>query len=198
MRKPTKADREAVANDTTVFEEEEEVVAESAEGVGVIPPPGWNAQIVKSTDGGQTWVSQYWNTSYFYFNQITCASETHCVAVGESQTKPGKGKPKVAGIHIFLTTDGEHWDEVFFQEAEWMSIFAVTFVSDQVVWASGCDLGSDPIFGFFWVSRDGGKTWKVSDTLKKVYPVELSFLDPQNAWAVGPNDDQNSALMRFS
>jgi len=176
-------------------DEVEPIIADDEE---VIPPPGWNAQIVKTTDGGNTWVSQYYNTSYFYFNQITCATETHCVTVGESQTRPGKGKPKVPGIHIFLTTDGTHWNEVFFQEAEWMSIFAVTFVTPNVVWASGADLGSDPIRGFFWVSRDGGKTWKIDTEIKNVYPIQLSFLDSQNAWAVGPNDAQSSALMKFA
>jgi len=167
------------------------------DNVGVIPPPGWNTQIVKTTDGGQTWVSQYYNTSYFYFNQITCASETLCVAVGESQTRPGKGKPKVPGIHIFRTTDGETWNEVFFQEALHMSIFGVTFVTPNVVWACGSDLGSDPLYGFFWVSRDAGATWKHEQSLKGVYPMQMSFLDGTHAWAVGPNEVEQSALMRY-
>jgi len=164
---------------------------------GVIPPPGWNAQIVKTVDGGNTWVSQYYNSSYFYFNQISCATVTLCVAVGESQTKPGKGKPKVPGIHIFQTTDGENWNEVFFQEAEFMSIFGVTFVSPTVVWACGSDLGSNPLSGFFWLSTDGGATWKHEQSLKNVYPVQMSFLDPQHAWAVGPNEVEQSSLLRY-
>jgi hypothetical protein len=171
--------------------------ADSGGDDGVIPPPGWNAQIVKTTDGGQTWTSQYYNSSYFYFNQISCATETLCVAVGESQTKPGKGKPKVPGIHIFQTTDGEHWNEVFFQQAEFMSIFGVTFVSPTVVWACGADLGSNPLSGFFWISTDGGATWKHEQSLKSVYPVQMSFLDPLHAWAVGPNEVEQSSLLRY-
>jgi len=191
-RKSSFSAEELVPIEGLTYDDEEESVD------GVIPPPGWNAQIVKTIDGGKTWSSQYYNSSYFYFNQITCSTETHCVAVGESQTRPGKGKPKVPGIHIFLTTDGQHWDEVFFQAADWMSIFAVTFVTPEVVWACGCDLGSDPITGFWWISRDGGKTWKHNFSVKSVYPVQLSFLDPEHAWAVGPNDVENSALMKYA
>jgi len=171
---------------------------ETPETDGVIPPPGWNAEIVKTTDGGNTWVSQFWNTSHYYFNQITCSDENHCVAVAESQWKPGKGRPKTSGIWIFQTTDGSTWKEVFFQEADFMSIFGVTYVSPQVVWACGCDLGSDPLFGFFWVSRDGGTTWKHEQSVKDVYPVQMSFLDPEHAWAVGPNEDQQSSLIKFA
>jgi len=183
----------ASANDETPNYEEMERNVE-----GVIPPPGWNGQIVKTIDGGKTWTSQYYNASYFYFNQITCVSETHCVTVAESQTKPGKGKPKVAGIHIFQTLDGQTWNEVFFQQAEWMSIFSVSFVSDTEVWACGADLGITPIIGFFWKSVDGGSTWKHVDNLKGVYPIQLSFLDPQHAWAVGPNEVQQSSLMKYA
>jgi len=186
-----------VDGDNTLGTESQQQQQQHGRVDGVIPPPGWNAQIVKTTDGGQTWTSQYYNSSYFYFNQITCATETLCVAVGESQTKPGKGKPKVPGIHIFQTTDGEHWNEVFFQQADWLSIFGVTFVSPTEVWACGSDLGSNPLLGFFWKSVDAGKTWKHVTNVKNVYPVQMSFLDPLHAWAVGPNEIEQSALLRY-
>jgi len=189
------------SRDPSVVAAASTVTGDNAEDVGpdgVIPPPGWNAQIVKTTDGGNTWTSQYYNSSYFYFNQITCATETLCVAVGESQIKPGKGTPKVPGIHIFQTTDGETWNEVFFQQAEWLSIFGVTFVSPTEVWACGADLDAKPLTGFFWLSTDGGATWKHEQNVKKVYPVQMSFLDPLHAWAVGPNEVEQSSLLKFS
>ena len=44
---------------------------------------GYTAVITKTTDKGKTWTKQYYSTGKFYFNQIDCASETHCMAVAE-------------------------------------------------------------------------------------------------------------------
>jgi hypothetical protein len=47
----------------------------------------WKAQIVKTTDGGKTWKSVFFQNNTFYFNQIACGSELSCVAIGEADTR---------------------------------------------------------------------------------------------------------------
>eukprot|EP00756_Hemistasia_phaeocysticola_P018260 Hpha_TRINITY_DN15583_c4_g2::TRINITY_DN15583_c4_g2_i1::g.104050::m.104050 len=44
---------------------------------------GYTAMIAKSTDGGATWEKQFESVGQFYFNGISCASPTVCMAVGE-------------------------------------------------------------------------------------------------------------------
>jgi photosystem II stability/assembly factor-like uncharacterized protein len=63
--------------------------------------PPYTALISKTTDGGATWTVVFKNTTDYYFNDIDCFSENHCVAVAEGDS-----------THIFMTMDGgKTWDE---------------------------------------------------------------------------------------
>lgn len=42
-------------------------------------------ELLKTTDGGNTWKSQFFTTD-FYFNGIDCEDENKCCVVGESDT----------------------------------------------------------------------------------------------------------------
>merc|ERR1719240_1812821 len=66
-------------------------------------------ELWKSSDGGATWKSLLSNSGDFYFNDVHCADETHCIAVAEGFAQDGSGDP---GARIFLTTDGETFNEV--------------------------------------------------------------------------------------
>lgn len=62
-------------------------------------PTTYKMQIVKSTDGGQTWTSQlYSETLNLYFNDISCYDQRHCCAAAEG-----------AGISVYCTSDGNNW-----------------------------------------------------------------------------------------
>ena len=46
---------------------------------------GWWGAISKTTDAGQTWQTVFHSqpSDVYYFNGISCSSDTHCVAVAE-------------------------------------------------------------------------------------------------------------------
>eukprot|EP00949_MAST-11_sp_MAST-11-sp1_P001007 g1007.t1 len=50
---------------------------------------GYSAVIAATRDGGKTWELQFNDTGNFYFNQIDCASEQACMAVGEGFAEDG-------------------------------------------------------------------------------------------------------------
>jgi len=65
---------------------------------------GPQSKIYKTTDGGKTWKLQYTaEQKTFFLDALICATETHCVALGDP----------VEGKFILLTTEnGEHWTEL--------------------------------------------------------------------------------------
>lgn len=56
---------------------------------------GWWGAISKTTDGGATWSTVFHSepTDVYYFNAISCSSETHCVAVAEGMCGLGSYFP---------------------------------------------------------------------------------------------------------
>merc|ERR1712096_173786 len=57
------------------------------------PPLGYVAELWKSTDNGATWKSLLSNTGDWYFNDIHCIDETHCVTVAEGFAQDGSSDP---------------------------------------------------------------------------------------------------------
>jgi hypothetical protein len=150
----------------------------------------WKAQIVKTTDGGNTWTSVFYREGQFYFNQISCGSPTHCCAVAEADSSA------TPGIHIFCTVDGGNtWDEKYANPNGAYSIMAIDFVSDQEAWAGGGDM--DNFFGYFWHTLDGGQTW-APDVVEGIYVNCMSF-EPsgKKGWATAFNAEDNSALVIY-
>ena len=70
------------------------------------PSAGYHAQLLKSTDGGETWVTLMRDEGTFYFNNIDCIDETHCVVVAEGFGKDGSKSP---GARVYATTDGKNF-----------------------------------------------------------------------------------------
>lgn len=150
---------------------------------------GWAAQIVKTTDGGKTWASQFFDQS-FYFNQIGCTDENHCCAVGEADTS------SVPGIRIWCTADGMTWTNKLFIDNPDLSIMALRFIDSNNGWAAGGDLGAFGITGYFWQTTDGGNTWS-NVTVPGQYGNDISFPTPTKGYAVAFNQEDQSSLLTF-
>lgn len=129
------------------------------------------AQIVKTTDGGATWVSQFSEASSFYFNGIECVSPTHCFAVGE-------GMNAGAGVHIYSTTDGNNWKQIWHKPSTSTRAYSLMSISQNDkghLFAAGSvesQLGSN---GYILVSVDGGKTWTEETPMANI--AEITDLD---------------------
>jgi photosystem II stability/assembly factor-like uncharacterized protein len=152
--------------------------------------PGWMGEIYKTTDGGKTWQIQF-HTEQFYFNGIDCSDETHCCAVGESDSGSG------AGARILCTMDGKNWNQTYFGVGAENSLLGIRAVhgSSGEWWAGGGLLPSQfNITGTFPHSTDGGNSWTM-ETLKKVYITDLSIVDAAHGWGTSIEEDQQSGLV---
>jgi hypothetical protein len=121
------------------------------------------AQIAKTTDGGKSWKSVFFQNNTFYFNQIACGSEQSCVAVGEADSDS-----PAPGVRIWTTADGGHsWQNTFSDSDSAKSMMACFAVSETEYWAGGGSLSSS-IQGIAYHSIDGGMTW-TTETVPGVY-----------------------------
>lgn len=155
----------------------------------------WQAQIVKTSDGGKTFQSVYWDEGNFYFNQISCGSEQHCCAVGESDGGPEPG------IRVYCSQNGgQTWDRTMFFPGTDMSVMAIEFVegsSGAEVWAAGGQLAQEDFVGYFWHSTDGGQTW-ANETLSGVYGSDLSFPTSSTGFAAALTENSGSSVLRYT
>ncbi len=87
----------------------------------------YKAQIVKSSDGGNTWTSQFYSDSLnLYFNGIDCYDEKHCCAAAEGDS-----------VAVYCTNDGENWNQVFADPSSTLSLMAAAYVGPEEIWIGG-------------------------------------------------------------
>jgi len=135
-------------------------------------PTGWFGAVSKTTDGGKTWTQVFTSdmeNDYFYFNGISCPSENHCVVVGEGDDGVG-GSLNVA----FTTFDGGvTWDRTL--TAADASMMGVDFINDNEGWAAGTAIVGRNLVAQFHHTTDGGRTFKVEDTLTNCFLLDLDI-----------------------
>jgi hypothetical protein len=154
--------------------------------------PGWKAQIVKTTDGGKTWTSQFYDEGNFYFNQIGCTDVNHCCAVGESD---GTSSP---GIRIYCTTNGgSNWNRVLYLNNPDLSVLSLRWVSGTEGWAGGGDMNPFTFTGYFWHTMDGGNTW-TNQSVPGQYGNDIAFPTDSIGFAVSFNEMDESSLLSYS
>jgi photosystem II stability/assembly factor-like uncharacterized protein len=153
--------------------------------------PGWKAQIVKTTDGGKTWVSQFYDEGNFYFNQIGCTDVNHCCAVGESD---GTSAP---GIRFYCTTDGGNtWTRNLFMGDPDLSVLSLRWIDATHGMAGGGLMSAFGITGHFWETNDGGVTW-TNQTVPGQYPNDIAFPSASQGYAVSFNQMDESSLLVY-
>eukprot|EP00823_Brevimastigomonas_motovehiculus_P008259 TRINITY_DN753_c0_g1_i1.p1 TRINITY_DN753_c0_g1~~TRINITY_DN753_c0_g1_i1.p1 ORF type:complete len:384 (-),score=67.00 TRINITY_DN753_c0_g1_i1:933-2084(-) len=146
------------------------------------------AQIVKSNDGGKTWVSQFYSENEFYFNEVDCGTADNCCAIGEAD-----GYSSRPGVRIYCTQDGgANWKENLFVAGADMSGLALRFVSPMEAWATG---GNQKTWdGHFWHTQDAGKTWS-TEHLAGVYANDLACLSGTKCLASAFNFLSSSSML---
>merc|ERR1711907_654521 len=120
-----------------------------------------------------------------YFNEISCTSETHCCAVGESADEPSPG------ARIYCTFDGQSWSRTFFapyQSGVGFSLLGMRWANENLGWAVGGELNSLAPKAWFVETTDGGKTWDpLKHQLFGYYALGLDVVNENIAYAAIDN-----------
>ncbi|EGD79233.1 hypothetical protein PTSG_09954 [Salpingoeca rosetta] len=148
---------------------------------------GYKAQIVKTTDGGNTWSTLFAQNDTFYFNGIDCnpSDPNHCCAVGESADGAD------AGARIYCTFDGQNFNRTFYApytQAKGYSLIDFRFANETFGWAVGGTLNAIAPSAWFVVTNDGGRTWDAqTHTIPGYYALGLDVVSEKVAYAAVDN-----------
>jgi len=133
---------------------------------------GWFGTVSKTTDGGKTWTEVFKTDlfkDYIYFNQITCSSNDHCLVAAEGVLE--NGAPTVAA---FVTFDGgKTWDKTY--STNEMSLMSAKMTSETDVWLAPVIQNGHQISAQFMLSKDGGKTFELQQSLDNCMPIDIDF-----------------------
>lgn len=154
-------------------------------------PSGYKAQILKSVDGGASWVSQLFDAGNFYFNGIDCIDEDHCVAVAEGFGQDGSAAP---GARVYVTSDGgSTWGLTHHDTTDGSSLMAVRMRS-----ATSHVAGGRLATGISLHSADGGKTYTAKGaSIKGQMITDFSFITDTHAFATSVNQLQICSLLEY-
>jgi len=158
---------------------------------------GYTAELWKSEDGGQTWTALLQSEGEFYFNDIDCADETTCVAVGEGFSADGSTSP---GARVYMTTDGKTFT-LKHQGADGSSLMAAKAISKTEHWAGGSSKSgalTAPVLALH--STDGGATWANDPSASKVHGQMITAMDFAGGvgYATTVNALQISSLLKYA
>jgi hypothetical protein len=132
---------------------------------------GYTGAIARTTDAGKTWTQVFDSKGSMYMNAISCADETHCVAVGENGD----------AAFAVTTSDGVNWATTLTAPAG-ISLIAAKTVGPAEYWvAGGGQEGRGALTGYYYHTLDGGATWTLS-TLPG-YVMDLSFASATNGYS---------------
>jgi len=169
-----------------------------AEATNDDPPANtYVGELWKSTDGGDTWKSLLTNEGDYYFNDIHCFDETHCVAVAEGFEQDGSTAP---GARIFMTTDGESFNEVHRENTTGMeSLMTVRMLSQTEYWAGGTTKSGGFVAPMLALhSKDGGQTHtNEANNIIGNMITSMDFLSADHGYATSITALQVCNLLEF-
>lgn len=133
---------------------------------------GWFGAVSKSTDAGKTWTQVFQTnleTDIIYFNGISCGSESRCVVAGEGYDSDGNYLTQA-----YLTEDGgSTWNVVL--KTNDVGMMQVKFISESEAWIAGTKKDGRNLYGQFYHSTDGGKTFTLAQSLVNCYAIDMDF-----------------------
>jgi photosystem II stability/assembly factor-like uncharacterized protein len=137
---------------------------------------GTDGAILRTTDGGATWVSQ-WPAYYYTFNGVSFTDANTGTVVGANYTSSPPGSPfGTDSGRILRTTDGgANWK---LQYASGSALNGVSFTDAN----TGAAVGQN---GTILRTTDGGATWKPQSSGTTNWLFAVTFIDAKTAIVVG-------------
>merc|ERR1712176_199114 len=157
----------------------------------------YTAELWKSSDGGKTWKNLIADKGKFYFNDIHCIDDTHCVAVGEGFANDGSQSP---GARVYVTSDGETFKELHRESTTGgESLMAAKMLSTTEHWVGGTTKAGGltaPLLALH--STDGGKTYsnEHGNVIGQMIPA-MDFISKEHGYATTVNALQVSSLLQY-
>jgi len=158
---------------------------------------GYTAELWKSEDGGKTWASLLSVAGEFYFNDISCADDNTCIAVGEGFSQDGSTSP---GARVYVTTDGKTFAKKY-QGEDGSSLMAAKSISATEHWAGGISKAGAAFAPTLALhSTDTGATWANDPSTSKVTGQMITAMDFVGGvgYATTVNGLQISSLLKYS
>ena len=166
---------------------------EDADAVSGKGCTSFSAMIVKTTDGGNTWTTQFSQATNFYFNAIDCLNATNCVVVGEGS---GSG----AGVHIYRTVDGQTWNQVYYKpytSTQHYSLMTIRANNGRYFVGGGMQTQTSA-GSLILTSDDQGLTWVEENSVPNVAAISsFSFTPSGYGFATGITIYQSSTILRY-
>jgi photosystem II stability/assembly factor-like uncharacterized protein len=157
---------------------------------------GYSVQIIKTSDGGQTWTAQLSEASSDYtLFDIDCLDANTCVAVGSGD---------LFSV-VYMMTNGKTWSRAFKVSGNnntgipLMQI--VRFVNRTDIWIGGSWQvpAQQAAEGLFYFSKDGGKTFLQYPTLQPEVAVVMAMTFVKGeGFATGITTEQSSTVLRYT
>lgn len=152
----------------------------------------YTAELWKSSDGGDTWENLISDTGNYYFNDIDCFDDKHCVAVAEGFGEDGSEMP---GAHVFHTTDGNKFYMVHTEPTDGSSLMAVKMLSEDEFHVGG-RLISPSALGLH--STDGGASFiKLGAGIRGEMITAMSFPTKNHGFATSISELQVCSLLEY-
>eukprot|EP00010_Vexillifera_abyssalis_P003462 CAMPEP_0201559894 /NCGR_PEP_ID=MMETSP0173_2-20130828/77016_1 /ASSEMBLY_ACC=CAM_ASM_000268 /TAXON_ID=218659 /ORGANISM="Vexillifera sp., Strain DIVA3 564/2" /LENGTH=368 /DNA_ID=CAMNT_0047974245 /DNA_START=104 /DNA_END=1210 /DNA_ORIENTATION=+ len=145
------------------------------------PLEGYQAVISLTTDAGLTWTELVNDPNQgYYFNQIDCVSQRHCIVVGEGADASG-----ASVAYVWSTDDG--FKSTTKTTVPNASLMAVSSLNSTHAWIGGAQ--PSPTGGaaaLFMSTVDGGKTWRTAQSSLNDFAVtDISTVSGNAAFAAG-------------
>jgi photosystem II stability/assembly factor-like uncharacterized protein len=157
----------------------------------------YTAELWKSEDGGVSWKNLISDEGNFYFNDIHCYDDTHCVAVGEGFAQDGSQSP---GARVYLTSDGSNFTVVHTENTKGTeSLMAARMLSTTEHWAGGTTAaGGLTAPALLLHSKDGGGSYSnENNNIVGQMITSVDFVSPTHAYATTVNALQQSSLLEY-
>ena len=118
----------------------------------------YTAELWKSVDAGKTWKNLISEEGTYYFNDIDCIDDTHCIAIAEGFSDDGSNEP---GARVYVTTDGTNFElSHLVNKTGYESFMTCQMLSVDEFWIGGTEQLRSPTAQMFMLhSNDGGKSY---------------------------------------
>jgi photosystem II stability/assembly factor-like uncharacterized protein len=151
-----------IANNNLFEKKEKDTLVTRSKVQGKGTSTGWFGAVSKTMDGGKTWqeiLLTDLENDIIYFNGIACGSMNICVVVGEGYDDAGNYLTQA-----YTTIDGGMTWTISLRTQD-VGLMQVKYLSSDEVWLAGTKKSGRNLYGQFYHSIDGGKTFTLAQVI---------------------------------